>query len=106
VEVAFLSSHRICFLGHNVHSPELETLDQLSGGDLSRTAVRTVYPNDEAFLRGLQGLLASGDVLLLTAEKNEVPSWQWEEMFRLAIVQPEMQDYSLSITPQGARRIS
>ena len=89
-----------------MHSPELETLDQLLSGELSLTALRTVYPNDDAFVRGLRGLLVSGDVLLLTPEKNKVPDWQWEEAFRRGITHSEMKDYYLSITPQGARRIS
>jgi hypothetical protein len=41
-------------------SPELETLDQLLGGDLPLTTIRELYPNDAAFLQGVLGLLKSG----------------------------------------------
>jgi len=34
-------------------TPELETLDQLLGGDLSLAIVRQLYSDDEAFKRGV-----------------------------------------------------
>jgi hypothetical protein len=57
-------------------SPELETLDQLLGGDLLLVAVRGLYPDVSRFARGLSALLASGDVRLVEGDA-EVPAWQW-----------------------------
>jgi hypothetical protein len=59
-----------------MQSPELETRDQLLGGELSLTAIQSVYPNTAAFLRGILGLLSSGDVCLMKTDKTEVPDWQ------------------------------
>jgi hypothetical protein len=63
----------------NPVSPELETLDQLLGGDLPLAVIRTVYPDDGGFVRGMAGLLAGGDIPLL-ADGVEVPSWRWREV--------------------------
>ncbi len=43
-------------------SAELETLDQLLGGVLSLAVIRNLYPDGDAFRRGVFGLLSSGDV--------------------------------------------
>jgi len=59
-----------------MQSPELETRDQLLGGELSLTAIQSVYPNTAAFLRDIPGLLSSGDVCLMKTDKTEVPDWQ------------------------------
>ncbi len=85
-------------------SPELETLDQLRGGDLSLTIVRTLYPSDEAFQKGIAGLLSSGDVSLIDNDRTEVPAWAW---LRLLADLParEAKDLKLRITPQGTQKI-
>ena len=64
-----------------MHSPEMETLDQLIGGGLWLSLVRGFYPNDIAFLEGVHGLLSCGDVHLLRADREEVPHWRWCELF-------------------------
>jgi hypothetical protein len=38
-------------------SPEIETLDQLEGGDLSLTVIRTFYSDTETFLRAVNNIL-------------------------------------------------
>ena len=53
-------------------SPELETLDQLLGSDLSLGIVLRLYSDATAFKRGVHALLASGDVCLLTTDEGEV----------------------------------
>jgi hypothetical protein len=85
-----------------MHSAELETLDQLLGGDLRLGMIAALFPSREEFSRGVMGLLSSGDVIL---EKNEVPRWRWRELFCSDSVLPELEYLQLRITPQGARRI-
>jgi len=87
-------------------SPELETLDQLLGGPLSLEIIRRVFPNSDAFMRGVLGLLTCGDVRLLELEENEVPSWRWREMFIEGSVSGMLDDLKLEITEQGAKRIA
>lgn len=87
-------------------SPELETLDQLLGGDLALPVVRRVYPDDERFLRGVHGLLLSGDVDLLTADGQPVPPWKVEELFERRAILQAMDGFKLHLTDQGGKRVS
>ena len=64
-----------------VRSPELETLDQLLGGDLTLDVIRRVWSDDARFLLGVKGLVSSGDVQLLTRDGGEVPTWRWRQLF-------------------------
>jgi hypothetical protein len=82
-------------------SPELETLDQLLGGDLRLEVISKLYPSREAFARGVLGLLAGGDLVVVTREGVEVPKWQWQGVLSGA----GCEGLSLRITSQGARRI-
>ncbi len=66
-------------------SAELETLDQLLGGALSLAVIRNLYPDGEAFRRGVFGLLSSGDVCLLMIDQTIVPSWRWREGLGLIV---------------------
>jgi hypothetical protein len=86
-------------------SPELETLDQLQGGDLSLAIVRTVYQDEETFRRGVLGLLSSGDVSLFTTDDIEVPRWRWPGLFGGGAIIMELDRLKLAITDQGAQRI-
>jgi len=87
-------------------SPELETLDQLLGGDLSLTIVRMLYSDADAFLRGLQGLLSNGDVRLFSIEGPEVPDFQWRELFRDKSVLDKLASLKLKITQRGADKVA
>jgi hypothetical protein len=87
-------------------TPELETLDQLVGGDLPLKIIRGLYPDAEAFRRGVLGLLSCGDVLLLMIDRTEVPKWRWRELFVEGMVMDELGNMRLTITDQGARRIN
>jgi len=87
-------------------SPELETLDQLLGGELSLAIIRQVYPSAEAFMQGTLGLLTSGDVRLFTLDQNEVPRWRWRELFVNGEVMEVLDSMKLEITDQGAKRIA
>ncbi|HMH00571.1 MAG TPA: hypothetical protein VK555_04110 [Terriglobales bacterium] len=86
-------------------SPELETLDQLLGGDLSLALILPMYPSQEAFGRGVLGLLSCGDVVLMTTEGVEVPPWRWRKLFSDRIVFQQLENFRLRITPQGAGKI-
>jgi hypothetical protein len=87
-------------------SPELETLDQLLGSDLSLAVILRLYPDATAFKRGVLGLITAGDVCLFTIDDIEVPFWRCRELFVNGTVMQEMECMKLRITPQGARRIT
>jgi hypothetical protein len=85
-------------------SPELETLDQLLGGDLRLEVVARLFPSHEAFQRGIIGLLSSGDVVLV-AQAEEIPSWRWKQLFSHELVPSETESISVKITAEGVRKI-
>jgi hypothetical protein len=79
-------------------SPELETLDQLLGGDLSVATVRTLFDADDRFISAVTAMLHAGK-LRLSANDVEVPPWRWQSVLA---GEPQAR---LSITPSGARSI-
>jgi hypothetical protein len=87
-------------------SAELETLDQLLGGDLSLTVIRNLYPDEEGFRQGVLGLLSSGDVRLFMSDQTPVPGWRWAELFVADNLMHELGNMKLSLTAQGTRRIA
>ena len=81
-------------------SPELETLDQLSGGDLSVSVIRSLFPDEDQFLRAIEAMLEAGEIRLTTADNTVVPKWQRRETLHSAT------DFTrVSITELGGRRI-
>ena len=82
-------------------SPELETLDQLVGGDLPLRVVRGLYPDDAQFSRGLSGLLHAGEVRLVE-DGVDLPQWRWREVLADPGAWPNVQ---VRLTPAGARRV-
>lgn len=89
----------------NMLSPELETLDQLAGGDLSLAVVASFYPGLEGFKKGVLGLLGEGDVVLLDSEGRDVPQWRWRELFSEAGLTQALREFRLRITPQGGKKV-
>lgn len=87
-------------------SPELETLDQLLGGELSLAVIRNLYPDNDAFRRGVFGLLSSGDVCLSMVDQTIVSSNRWRELFVDGVFMNDLANLNLKITAQGARRIA
>jgi hypothetical protein len=85
-------------------SPELETLDQLLGGDLRLEVVAQFFPSHEEFEMGVIGLLSCGDIVLLAGDEV-VPSWRWKELLTRENVPAETEFLSLRITTQGVRKI-
>ncbi len=86
-------------------SAELETLDQLLGGDLSLKVVRGFYPDDKAFVIAIHAMLRNGDVQLLS-DGAEVPRWRWRELFESGPVTQELLQFKLTVTDQGASRVA
>lgn len=86
-------------------SPELETLDQLLGGDLPLSVIRNLYPSSEGFQRGILGLLFSGDVLLLPSDKTALARRSWRDKLERFVDKPNC-SYYLRITSQGVNRIA
>jgi hypothetical protein len=87
-------------------SPELETLDQLLGGDMNLSVIRIVWPNDARFLAGIKGLVVSGDVLLLTNEGAPVPQWQLRALLEEREVLAKLNGFCLRLTEQGSARVA
>ena len=86
-------------------SPELETLDQLLGGDMSVSAIVAIYPSPDDCRSGLLGLLAAGDVRLLTPERLEAAEYEWRALFSQQDWIQALNDYRLSITQEGTSKI-
>ena len=86
-------------------SPELDTLDQLLGGNMSLKIIRQIFPNDEGFTQGVLGLLRDSDVRLLVGGE-EVPRWQWRALFEGGDILGDLRRFDLEITEQGLSRIS
>lgn len=86
-------------------SPELETLDQLDGGDLPLAVIRGLYPDDAAFARGVHALLKEGKVQLLS-DGTEVAEWRWRELFEAGEVVSELGRLKLALTEQGAHYLN
>jgi hypothetical protein len=84
-------------------SPELETLDQLLGGDLTLAVVRGLFETDERFVRAVLAMLDAGEIRLY-ANGVEVPRWRWRDMLS-APGQSGLAEPRLTITEAGARRV-
>jgi hypothetical protein len=81
-------------------SAELESLGQLLAGDTPLTTIRQLYSKHPGFEMGILGLLNGGDVRLFDVFR-EVPRWNWGSTLRTST-----DGCVLSITPQGAMRVS
>lgn len=86
-------------------SPELDTLDQLLGGPMALSVVRSIFPDETAFLAGVHALLRAGEVRLLDRETGEVPAWRWRSLLIDGQVLAEPERFTLDITDTGVRRI-
>ncbi|WP_144054608.1 hypothetical protein [Rhodopirellula europaea] len=86
-------------------SPELETLDQLQGGDLPLNTVRGLFKDAGHFRRSITSMLDAGDVILLDQESQTVPRWKHAEIFGQPAGHSTLQSYRLSLDDAGAARI-
>lgn len=87
-------------------SSELETLDQLLGGEMSLSIIRQLYASDESFTRGVLALLRNGDVRLLETSGAHVAQWRWRSLFEEGEVLTALSSFALDITPTGAAKMS
>jgi hypothetical protein len=92
-------------MNRKTYAPELDTLDQLLGGNMPLRIIRKVYPDSASFVRGVYGALKCGDVRLL--ENNaEVPEWRQQELFERGGVLDNLDTLILELTDQGAKRVT
>ena len=89
-----------------MYAPELETLDQLLGGNLRLPIVAQLFPTKERFSQGILNLLSSRDVILLDNEGGEVPQWKWREFFVEGTILDQMEHFTLCVTAQDASKVS
>ena len=87
-------------------SPEMETLDQLLGGEMRLSIIRQVYDSDDAFMQGTLRLLQGGDVKLGDRMRAEVPRWRWRPLFEQSEVLSALESFTLSVTTIGAAKVS
>ncbi|MBS0263884.1 MAG: hypothetical protein JSS02_18240 [Planctomycetes bacterium] len=80
-------------------SPELETLDQLQGRDLSPTVIQPLFKDREHFLRAMRAMLETGDIRLVEADGAEAPRARWSQLLSVE------SGARLLLTSAGARRI-
>jgi hypothetical protein len=82
-------------------SLELETLDQLCGGDLPIAVVRGLFADSDRFVHAIMAMLSAGEIRLVDADDAVVPRWRWRDILCASAT-----DVRLSITDTGARRIT
>ena len=92
-------------MGGGPLSPELETLDQLLGGDLPLAVICGLFGDDARFAQGILAMLDAGDVRLLAADGVQVPRWQWPEVLGATPGETARAEARLAITQAGVRRI-
>lgn len=87
-------------------SPEMETLDQLLGGEMRLNVVRRIYDADASFMRGILALLQSGDVRLFDESHQEVARWRWRRLFEEGEVLLALESFTLEVTEGGVAKVS
>jgi len=85
-------------------SPELETLDQLLGGELPLRTIRGLFPTTEVFNTAMQWMLSCGDVRLFDDKGKELPRWAWRDIFS-GELDAKAALFMLDLTEQGARKL-
>lgn len=82
-------------------SPELEMLEQLLGGDLSAAVVRSVFDDEQRFVRAALAMLNAREINLLDRYGNGIPGWKWAES-----LEANSGGERIRITDAGAKRIA
>lgn len=86
-------------------SPELETLDQLLGGNLGLQVIRALFGDHKSFEGAVIAMLEAGEIRLLLSDGQEAPRWRWRDVLTMASGQVGEGECKLSITDAGVRRI-
>ncbi len=84
-------------------SPELETLDQLQGGDLPLATIRTLFESDAQFIHAITAMLDSREIRLIEGGAD-LPKWRRRELLSDAD-QSQIAQIVVRLTEIGARRI-
>lgn len=87
-------------------SSEMETLDQLLGGEKDLSIIRQLFSSDESFTQGVLALLRNGDVRLLEPSGAHVAQWRWRLLLEEGEVLTALSSFALDITPTGAAKMS
>ncbi len=87
-------------------SPELDTLDQLLGGDMPLSIIRGLFSDGQRFVRSIQAMLTTGEVRLVFPNGSEVPHWNWRAVLAGAATASSPSKVLLSITDVGYNRIA
>lgn len=82
-------------------SPELETLDQLLGGDLPLPVIRGLFDDQDRFARAITAMLEAGELRLVEAAETDVPRWRWRE-----VLNANAGSTRVAITKAGVKRIA
>ena len=81
-------------------SPELETLDQLLGGDLPLPVIRGLFADADRFARAITAMLDAGELRLVETGSGDVLKWQWRE-----VLNANAASTRVAITKVGIKRI-
>jgi hypothetical protein len=87
-------------------TPELEVLDQLLGGDLSLAVIADLFPSQANCRQAIGAMVKAGDVCILDAEGEALPAWRYRELENAPDTWSRTTPYQLSITENGAKRVS
>ncbi len=86
-------------------SPELEVLDQLSGGDLPLNVIAGLFVEPVHCRTAVAAMLSDGQVQILTPDGIAIPAWKYRELEHEPDFWGSSTTYRLSITERGAKRI-
>ncbi len=81
-------------------SSELETLDQLLGGDLPAFVIQGLFPDTDHFMAAMHAMLTAGEIRLLNTDHAAIPQWDWSRALAL-----QFDSLRFEITDTGADRI-
>ena len=87
-------------------APDLETLDQLLGGDLSLTIIRGLFEDDQRFTRAMLAMLDARELRLLAPDGDDVPKWRRQAVLASTTNGEPVDVYKISITDSAARRMA
>lgn len=91
-------------MNRKTYSPEMDTLEQLCGGNMSLKVVLKIYPDTASFISGTYGALKAGYVRLLE-NNEEVPEWRQRELFEKGEVLETLDILTLELTAMGIKHI-
>jgi hypothetical protein len=82
-------------------SPELETLDQLLGGDLPLPVIRSLFADEDRFALALTAMLDAGELRLVEGDGRDMSKWRWRE-----VLNANAASTRVAIAKAGVKRIA